>query len=160
MDRYAGTAVIKLDTDAWQPHLDATLSAITKPLADRGVVTITIRLPSPAPDGRKGRTLIGPEPPDRVFVREHGTAMEVDLAQGQKTGAFLDQRENRARVRALAKGRKRALNLFSYAGGFSIAAALGGATQVTSVDVAAHLPRERHRPEGARLRQLRRLRLP
>jgi 23S rRNA (cytosine1962-C5)-methyltransferase len=60
----------------------------------------------------------------------------VDLAHGQKTGAFLDQRENRSRVRALASGR-RVLNLFSYAGGFSLAAALGGATQVTSVDIAA-----------------------
>jgi 23S rRNA (cytosine1962-C5)-methyltransferase len=64
-------------------------------------------------------------------------AMEVDLARGQKTGAFLDQRENRVRVRSLAAGRGRVLNLFSYAGGFSIAAALGGAAEVTSVDVAA-----------------------
>ena len=64
-------------------------------------------------------------------------AMEVDLGHGQKTGAFLDQRENRARVRALAAGRASVLNLFSYAGGFSIAAALGGAGRVTSVDVAA-----------------------
>ncbi len=64
-------------------------------------------------------------------------AMEVDLAHGQKTGAFLDQRENRARVRALAAGRASVLNLFSYAGGFSVAAALGGAARVTSVDVAA-----------------------
>jgi 23S rRNA (cytosine1962-C5)-methyltransferase len=60
----------------------------------------------------------------------------VDLARGQKTGAFLDQRENRRRVREMARGR-RVLNLFSYAGGFSMAAALGGATHVTSVDVAA-----------------------
>ncbi len=65
--------------------------------------------------------------------------MEVDLARGQKTGAFLDQRENRLRVRALARGvaAPRVLNLFSYAGGFSLAAALGGAARVTSVDVAA-----------------------
>ena len=62
--------------------------------------------------------------------------MEVDLARGQKTGAFLDQRENRARVRARGAGVSRALNLFSYAGGFSIAAALGGAERVTSVDLA------------------------
>jgi len=59
----------------------------------------------------------------------------VDLAHGQKTGAFLDQRENRRRVRELSRGR-RVLNLFSYAGGFSCAAALGGATHVTSVDLA------------------------
>jgi len=68
-------------------------------------------------------------------VRENSMAMVVDLARGQKTGAFLDQRDNRARVRSLARG-KTVLNLFSYAGGFSIAASLGGATHVTSVDLA------------------------
>jgi 23S rRNA (cytosine1962-C5)-methyltransferase len=70
--------------------------------------------------------------------------MVVDLAHGQKTGAFLDQRDNRARVRELSAGR-RVLNLFSYAGGFSTAAALGGATHVTSVDLAqaAHRDAER-----------------
>ena len=61
--------------------------------------------------------------------------MVVDLVRGQKTGAFLDQRENRARVRELGAG-LRVLNLFSYAGGFSTAAALGGALHVTSVDLA------------------------
>ena len=64
----------------------------------------------------------------RSTIRENGMAMVVDLAHGQKTGAFLDQRENRERVRDLAQGR-RVLNLFSYAGGFSIAAALGGASR-------------------------------
>ncbi len=99
--------------------------------------TLAIRLDSPGADGRKIETIFGAPPPDRLFVRERGMAMEVDLAHGQKTGAFLDQRENRARVRSLAKGRARVLNLFSYAGGFSIAAALGGAGQVTSVDIAS-----------------------
>ncbi|HWL89305.1 MAG TPA: class I SAM-dependent methyltransferase, partial [Polyangiaceae bacterium] len=65
-----------------------------------------------------------------------GVAFVVDVLRGQKTGAFLDQRENRRRAGALAAGR-RVLNLFSYAGGFSLFAALGGATQVTSVDIAA-----------------------
>jgi 23S rRNA (cytosine1962-C5)-methyltransferase len=71
-----------------------------------------------------------------VTVEEHGLAFVVDLARGQKTGAFLDQRDNRARVRAMASG-KRVLNLYSYAGGFSLFAAAGGAGHVTSVDVAA-----------------------
>jgi 23S rRNA (cytosine1962-C5)-methyltransferase len=60
----------------------------------------------------------------------------VDLEHGQKTGAFLDQRENRRRVGGLSAGR-RVLNLFSYSGGFSLHAALRGATRVTSVDVSA-----------------------
>jgi 23S rRNA (cytosine1962-C5)-methyltransferase len=72
----------------------------------------------------------------RIAVKEHGMPFWVDVAHGQKTGAFLDQRENRLRVRSMAKG-KRVLNLFSYAGGFSMAAALGGSTRVTSVDIAA-----------------------
>ena len=137
IDRYDSVAVAKLDTEAWRPHLGAVTRGLGKALASRGVKTLAIRLDTPAADGRKIETIYGAPPPDRLFVREHGMAMEVDLAHGQKTGAFLDQRENRARVRALARGRARALNLFSYAGGFSIAAALGGAGHVTSVDIAS-----------------------
>lgn len=134
VDRYGQVAVLRLDTDAWTPHLAAVARALVEPLADRGVRSIALRIAGDG--GRKIEVLAGPAPPDRVVVRERGMAMEVDLSFGQKTGAFLDQRENRARVRALARG-KRVLNLFSYAGGFSIAAALGGARHVTSVDVAA-----------------------
>jgi 23S rRNA (cytosine1962-C5)-methyltransferase len=91
--------------------------------------------------GEKGETprldvLRGATPPDTVRVREHGVPFVVDVARGQKTGAFLDQRDNRRRVGELARGR-RVLNLFSYAGGFSLHAALGGAGHVTSVDVAS-----------------------
>ena len=60
----------------------------------------------------------------------------VDLVHGQKTGAFLDHRPSRLRVRGLSAGR-RVLNLFGYTGGFSIAAGLGGAEQVVTCDVAA-----------------------
>jgi 23S rRNA (cytosine1962-C5)-methyltransferase len=134
IDRYADVAVLRLDTDAWRPHLAGVAAALSAPLAARGVTAIGLRVGG---DGKKLDALAGRTPPDRVLVREHGMAMEVDLAHGQKTGAFLDQRENRARVRALSAGRRRALNLFSYTGGFSIAAALGGAAHVTSVDIAA-----------------------
>ena len=61
---------------------------------------------------------------------------EVDLLRGQKTGFFLDQRENRRTVGKWSRGR-RVLNLFAYTGGFSVTAALGGAASVTSVDSAA-----------------------
>jgi len=136
IDRYGEVAVVRLDTDAWAPHLPGVVAALRGPLAARGVRSIGLRVAGDE-GGKKLRRLDGPEPPDRLLVRERGMAMEVDLRHGQKTGAFLDQRENRARVRALARGRARVLNLFSYAGGFSIAAALGGASRVTSVDVAA-----------------------
>ena len=69
-------------------------------------------------------------------MRENGVRFGVDLARGQKGGLFLDQRDNRALVRTLAAG-QRVLNLFGYTGGFSIYAALGGAAETTTVDVAA-----------------------
>ncbi len=133
LDRYGDVGVLRLDTEAWTPHLAGVVAALRGPLAARGVRSIGLRVSG---EEKKLRPLDGPPPPDRLLVRERGMAMEVDLGHGQKTGAFLDQRENRARVRALARGR-RVLNLFSYAGGFSVAAALGGAARVTSVDIAA-----------------------
>jgi 23S rRNA (cytosine1962-C5)-methyltransferase len=75
----------------------------------------------------------------------------VDVRRGQKTGHFLDQRENRRMVRDLARNRPEALNLFSYTGGFSVAAALGGSRHVVSVDVdrdAIALARENFRANG------------
>jgi 23S rRNA (cytosine1962-C5)-methyltransferase len=82
--------------------------------------------------GARG-VLAGAEPPSRLTVMEHGMRLIVDVLHGQKTGLFLDQRDNRARIRALARGR-RVLNTFAYTGGFAVAAALGGASSVVSVD--------------------------
>jgi 23S rRNA (cytosine1962-C5)-methyltransferase len=79
--------------------------------------------------------VLGAAPDGEVEVRENGLRFGVDVLRGQKGGLFLDQRENRARVRALAAGR-RVLNLFGYTGGFSVHAAAGGATATTTVDVA------------------------
>ena len=70
---------------------------------------------------------------DELTVLENGNKFLVNWTQGQKTGFFLDQRENRARVGALADGRN-VLNLFCYTGGFSIYALAGGAVHVDSVD--------------------------
>ncbi len=72
--------------------------------------------------------------PTRVRIREHGVKFEVDFAEGHKTGFFCDQRENRFRFGQLARG-ARVLDLCSYTGGFSINAALGGAEEVTAVDL-------------------------
>ena len=69
----------------------------------------------------------------RCPIIEHGLNFRVDVAQGQKTGFFLDQRENRQRVRALAAGRA-VLDGFSYTGGFSIAALAGGASRVVAIE--------------------------
>ncbi len=72
--------------------------------------------------------------PDRVKIREHGVRYEVDFAEGHKTGFFCDQRDNRHRFGQLVKG-ARVLDLCSYTGGFSINAALSGASEVTAVDL-------------------------
>ena len=70
---------------------------------------------------------------DELIVLENGNKFLVNWQEGQKTGFFLDQRENRAAVGRLAAGRK-VLNLFCYTGGFSIYALAGGAVHVDSVD--------------------------
>jgi 23S rRNA (cytosine1962-C5)-methyltransferase len=74
--------------------------------------------------------------PDHIEIRENGIRFLVDVKQGQKTGFYLDQRDNRSLIRGLAQG-KRVLNCFSYTGGFSVYAALGGAAGVTSVEASA-----------------------
>lgn len=70
-----------------------------------------------------------------VTVKENGVRFKVDLENGQKTGFFLDQRDNRQYLRSLAGGRT-VLNLFSYTGGFSLYAGVGEAKRVASVDIA------------------------
>jgi 23S rRNA (cytosine1962-C5)-methyltransferase len=69
-------------------------------------------------------------------VIENGIKLEVEPLSGQKTGMFIDQRETRARVGALARG-ARVLDCYAYAGGFSLAAARGGAAAITAVDSSA-----------------------
>jgi len=74
--------------------------------------------------------------PRVVTIFEGGLCYSVDVVGGQKTGFYLDQRDNRALVRRLAKGR-RVLNAFCYTGGFTLAALAGGAQSVLSLDTAA-----------------------
>ena len=72
-----------------------------------------------------------------VVFREGGLRFEADVVRGQKTGFFLDQRENRRLVETLASGRA-VLNAFSFSGGFSLYAARGGAKAVTDIDLSRH----------------------
>ena len=69
-----------------------------------------------------------------VKVVENGVRYEIDFSQGHKTGFFCDQRDNRKKFRGIAEG-KSVLDLCCYSGGFSISAALGGASDVTAVDL-------------------------
>jgi 23S rRNA (cytosine1962-C5)-methyltransferase len=86
-------------------------------------------------EGLEARTglLAGEEPPDLLEVREGDLRFLVDLRRGHKTGFYLDQRENRRRVRDAARGLE-VLNAFAYTGGFGIAAMAGGAKEVLNLE--------------------------
>jgi 23S rRNA (cytosine1962-C5)-methyltransferase len=171
MDVYGETAVLELlteGTERWRVGLEEAAREAFAPKRlivresgssrDRGG-----RGPSPgsrtlAPAGRGGQG--EPSPPiggrgegeggTPVPFLENGLRFFADVSAGQKTGFYLDQRENRARLRVLACG-KTVLNLFSYSGGFSVAALAGGATRAVDVDSspgALALAREHRRENG------------
>jgi 23S rRNA (cytosine1962-C5)-methyltransferase len=140
VDRYAGTLVIKLYTLAWLPWLRTLLDVLQEACAAQYVV---LRLSREVATNeaqlaglRDGYALLGKPLAEPVEFRENGLRFAADVVKGQKTGFFLDQRENRARVERLARGR-RTLNVFAYTGGFSVYAARGGAPAVVSVDLSA-----------------------
>jgi 23S rRNA (cytosine1962-C5)-methyltransferase len=139
VDRYGSVAVLRTDGDAAAELVSAARRELEGALRAAGITTLLWR--TGRGDTKALEAMFGDDP--RVLeVREHGVPFRVDLERGQKTGAFLDQRENRRRVGELVRARAdaglgtRTLNLFSYQGGFSQRAALAGAT-VTSVDVAS-----------------------
>ena len=86
---------------------------------------------------RKG-VVIGTEPDDTIYVREEGQVyIPVDIKNGHKTGAYLDQRLSRIKAGSLSKGAS-VLNCFSYTGGFGLWALKGGAKRIENVDVSEH----------------------
>ncbi|HZS40134.1 MAG TPA: class I SAM-dependent rRNA methyltransferase [Polyangia bacterium] len=130
-DVYRSVAVLRLDGDAVRALRDHVVAALVA--AGRG---IGIQHVYERSRGGRGEALHGGEPPSPVEIRELGVRYAVDVAQGQKTGFFLDQRENRRAIRPFAAG-ERVANLFGYTGGFSVHAALAGASEVATVDSAA-----------------------
>lgn len=141
LDRYADTLVLKLYTAAWFPRLNEINGLVTKRLACRVLVLRLSRNIQPLAreqfDFQDGQILHGSNLAGPVIFQESGLRFEADLFHGQKTGFFLDQRENRRRVETLSKGRD-VLNAFSFSGGFSLYAARGGARSVTDLDSSAH----------------------
>ncbi len=133
-DLYGDVASLRTDGAlgvAWEEQF---VGAVKRHLSPRAIV---VRNPQQA-DG-EARVVHGhldEGVAGEVEISEHGRRFHVDVLHGQKTGFFLDQRENRDRVAQLSRGR-RVINLFSYTGGFSVAAAQGGAAHVTTVDLAA-----------------------
>ncbi len=138
VDRYDRTAVVKLYSAALIPHLPPIVDAVAAVVEPE---TIVLRLARSVQRQDThglgdGDALLGPAPRGPVMFRENGLSFEADVVRGQKTGHFLDQRDNRARVRELAAG-ARVLDVFSCTGGFAVHAAAGGARSVHCVDASA-----------------------
>jgi 23S rRNA (cytosine1962-C5)-methyltransferase len=136
LDRYDRTLVMKLYSPAWLPHLADIVAAIDELLhPDALVLRLARNIPVEALHGlEEGDALIGSSPMDPVLFEECGLTFEADVVHGQKTGHFLDQRDNRAYMGSLADG-ARVLDLFASTGGFTVHAAAGGANEVTAVDL-------------------------
>jgi len=134
VDYYGGAAVIQMHSIGMYRNLDAIVESLKKTAGDQ-VHTIYNKSDSSLPDkpgiSSKSGFLMGEQ--ERGEVLENGHRFSVNWVEGQKTGFFIDQRENRSLVGSYSKGRK-VLNMFGYTGGFSIYAMGGGATLVHSVD--------------------------
>lgn len=138
VDRYADYLMLQLYSAAWRPHLKLITQILQELLSPLGIYEKsrpqkTRELEAVSDSKNYGRLLAGKAAPQRLEVRENGLTFLVALEQGLNTGLFLDQRRNRRDLMGRVKG-KRVLNLFSYTGAFSVAAAAAGAAQVTSVD--------------------------
>ncbi|SNB44621.1 class I SAM-dependent rRNA methyltransferase [Geobacter sp. DSM 9736] len=138
VDRYGEYLMVQLYTAAWRPHLPLVTQVLQEMLQPFGIYEKsrpqkTRELEAVSESKRYGKLLAGIAAPDRLTVRENGLDFLVSLEQGLNTGLFLDQRANRRDLMQRVAG-KRVLNLFAYTGAFSVAAAAGGATLVTSVD--------------------------
>lgn len=135
VDKYAGFAVLKLYSAGLTPHRDHIVRALMDLLKLKGVYgrDELAKDDDEDEDAPQGKVLAGETPPERIEIQERGVKLLVDVRRGQKTGLFLDQRENRAALRRYTRNAD-VLNCYSYTGGFSIQAAVGGARQVTSID--------------------------
>jgi len=124
VDMYGPIAVLRLDSAVLATLVPWIVEAVQSHVEIKGICQKTTA-------GLE--VLSGRPPPDRLVVAEHGLRFFADIGSGQKTGLFLDHRENRHAVERWSRD-KTVLNLFSYTGGFSLYAARGGARRVTSVD--------------------------
>lgn len=138
VDRYGDHLMVQLYCGGWRPHLKLVAGALEDLLAPTGIYEKNrpqnTREAEAGEGKRWGRLIAGKPAPGRMEVLENGLRFLVSMEEGLNTGLFLDQRSNRRDLMGRARG-KRVLNLFSYTGAFSVAAAAGGARQVTSVDV-------------------------
>ncbi|NJB85108.1 23S rRNA (cytosine1962-C5)-methyltransferase [Lewinella marina] len=136
VDRYGSVAVVQCHSIGMHRQRDRIAEAL---LTVEGIDSVYDKSSAVLPEryGRetKDGTLAGASI-DRLIALENGRRFEVDIAEGQKTGFFLDQRDNRWLLGSYARD-QRVLNTFAYTGGFSVYALLGGAARVDSVDLSA-----------------------
>ncbi|MFO1350643.1 MAG: class I SAM-dependent methyltransferase [Gammaproteobacteria bacterium] len=137
IDRYGDLLVAQLLTagaDAWRHVVFDELMALTKSSAifERSDAEVRELEGLPVRTGMAR----GAYPTTTVAIVEHGLRYQVDVATGHKTGFYLDQRDSRARIGALASNRT-VLDCFCYSGGFTVNALAGGACSVTAVDASA-----------------------
>ena len=135
IDRFDDTLTVQIGTAGMEKQQEAIMMALEQVLKPR---TVLLRADSPS------RSLEGLDPSvkmakgegHRIAVEENGVRYIADLQEGQKTGWYYDQRDNRAFIATLAKG-KSVLDAYSYTGGFGIAAAKAGAKEVVCLDSSA-----------------------
>ncbi len=130
-DVYNNVAVLQFDGDSCYEFWDQEFVAQWL-LNQKGIQSVYCK--PRRSDSRQGLIFGQPLPEAALQIKENGVQFVVDIVNGQKTGFFLDQRDNRAYLQTISRD-KRVLNLFSYTGGFSLYAGRGGAQHVTSVDL-------------------------
>ncbi len=141
LDRYGDTFVLKLYTAAWLPRLAELVPIFQNRLQSKSIIlrlSRNIAGQARADFGRSdGEILQGPAVNEAVVFLEDSLRFEAEVVRGQKTGFFLDQRDNRRIVGSMAPGAD-VLNCFSFSGGFSLHAARNGARSVTDLDISPH----------------------
>ena len=135
IDRYDDIVVIEIANAGIEQLRPLIIDVLQRELKPRGIWFKNDIPPRKIEELSMQPEWIGEGEPS-TEITENGLRFRVDPPSGQKTGFFLDQRENRQLARTLAHGR-RVLNLFSYSGGFGVYAAAGGAASVENVDISA-----------------------
>jgi len=140
VDQYADYLVVQFHTCGVERLRSEILDVLWNSLQPRGIYErsdVGTRRAEGLNDRPTG-LVRGEAPPEFVEIEEHGVRLYVDLYRGQKTGFFLDQRENRALLQQLSQGQS-LLNCFAYTGGFSAHALKGGASRTLDVDISPQL---------------------
>lgn len=135
VDVYDTAAVLKIYSEIWINYLPLLVELISQQIEIESLVLRMSRLLQKKKlPYAEGEVLYGELKNPELLFKEYGVQFYAHVLQGHKTGFFLDHRENRRRIGELSKGKK-VLDVFSYAGGFSVHALAGGAQEVHSVDI-------------------------